>query len=286
MRITDIINGEKPSLSFEVFPPKTHDKYESVYSAVTEIAKLSPSYMSVTYGAGGGTSAYTAKIAQAVLRFGVTPLAHLSCISSSKEQVTSQLEMLKSAGIENILALRGDIPDGLDTSKLDFHYAYELISEIRSYGSFCIGGACYPEKHPESESVEKDIEYLKIKVDCGCEFLTTQMFFDNDLFYRFIDRVKNADINVPIVAGIMPVTSISQIDRIVKISGNKLPASFMRLVERYEGDALAFRDAGIEYATKQAFEIFENGFNAVHIYSMNKPDVARKIQSDLLEVIK
>lgn len=286
MRITDIINGEKPSLSFEVFPPKTHDKYESVYSAVTEIAKLSPSYMSVTYGAGGGTSAYTAKIAQAVLRFGVTPLAHLSCISSSKEQVTSQLEMLKSAGIENILALRGDIPDGLDTSKLDFHYAYELISEIMSYGSFCIGGACYPEKHPESESVEKDIEYLKIKVDCGCEFLTTQMFFDNDLFYRFIDRVKNADINVPIVAGIMPVTSISQIDRIVKISGNKLPASFMRLVERYEGDALAFRDAGIEYATKQAFEIFENGFNAVHIYSMNKPDVARKIQSDLLEVIK
>ncbi len=286
MRIADIINGPKPSLSFEVFPPKTSDKYDSVSSAVIEIAKLSPSYMSVTYGAGGGTSEYTAKIAQDVSSLGVTSLAHLSCISSTKEQVCLQLERLKAIGIENILALRGDIPVGLDKNQLHFRYAFELIDEIKKHGDFCIGGACYPECHPESQSIEKDMEYLKVKVARGCEFLTTQMFFDNDIFYGFIERLSKAEIDVPIIAGIMPITSTSQLDRIVKISGNALPDKLLKIVQKYENDPISFKKAGIDFATRQAFDIYKNKFRAVHIYSMNKPDVAKQIQTNLLEVIK
>lgn len=286
MRITEIIKSTKPSLSFEVFPPKTSDKYESVSTAVSEIAKLSPSFISVTYGAGGGTSEYTAQIAQDIALHGVTSLAHLSCISSSKEQVAAQLDKLKSCGIENILALRGDIPPGLDKEMLDFHYAYELIDEIKKHGDFCIGGACYPERHPESDSVEQDIEYLKIKIEHGCDFLTTQMFFDNSVFYRFMDRLSDSNISVSVIAGIMPVTSISQLDRIVRISGNALPTSFLKIVERFGDDPLSFKKAGIEFATEQAADIFENGYNAVHIYSMNKPEVAGTIQNNLRDVIK
>lgn len=286
MKIIDIINGAKPSLSFEVFPPKTHDKYDSVSSAIKEIARLNPSYMSVTYGAGGGTSEYTAKIAKEVSSLGVTSLAHLSCISSSRELVREQLSNLKALGIENILALRGDIPEGLNINNCDFHYSYELIDEIKKHGNFCIGGACYPECHPESESIEKDIEYIKIKVEHGCEFLTTQMFFDNNILYRFADRLEKANINAPIVAGIMPITSPTKLDRIVTLSGNELPKSFLDNILRFENDPLAFKQAGIEFATKQARELYKNGFRAVHIYSMNKPEVAKAIQNNLSDVIK
>ena len=286
MKIIEIINGEKPSLSFEVFPPKTHDKYDSVSSAINEIARLNPSYMSVTYGAGGGTSEYTAKIAQEVSSLGVTSLAHLTCISSTKELVREQLVNLKSLGIENILALRGDIPEELNINNCDFHYSYELINEIKKHGDFCIGGACYPECHPESESVEKDIEYLKIKIAHGCNFLTTQMFFDNNVLYRFADRLKKENVNVPIVAGIMPITSPLQFEKIVKLSGNALPKSFLNEVLRFENNPDSFKAAGIEFATKQARELYGNGFNAVHIYSMNKPEVAKAIQNNLLDVIK
>lgn len=286
MKIIEIINCEKPSLSFEVFPPKTHDKYDSVSSAINEIARLNPSYMSVTYGAGGGTSEYTAKIAQEVSSLGVTSLAHLTCISSTKELVREQLVNLKSLGIENILALRGDIPEELNINNCDFHYSYELINEIKKHGDFCIGGACYPECHPESESVEKDIEYLKIKIAHGCNFLTTQMFFDNNVLYRFADRLKKENVNVPIVAGIMPITSPLQFEKIVKLSGNALPKSFLNEVLRFENNPDSFKAAGIEFATKQARELYGNGFNAVHIYSMNKPEVAKAIQNNLLDVIK
>lgn len=286
MKITEIITGSTPSLSFEVFPPKTNDKYESVAGAVREIAKLNPSFMSVTYGAGGGTSEYTAKIAEEVKSYGVTSLAHLSCISSNKELVKTQIHKLKGLGIENILALRGDIPDWLDKNNLQYHYAYELIDDIKSESDFCVGGACYPECHPESETAEKDLEYLKIKVDHGCEFLTTQMFFDNDIFYRFVDRARKVGIDVPIIAGIMPITSFSQLDRIRAISGNELPKSFLKVMEKYIDNPVAFKQMGIEYATEQARKIYENGFSAVHIYSMNKPEVASQIQNGLKDIIK
>jgi methylenetetrahydrofolate reductase (NADPH) len=286
MKITEIITGATPSLSFEVFPPKTNDKYESVADAVREIAKLNPSFMSVTYGAGGGTSEYTAKIAEEVKSYGVTSLAHLSCISSNKELVKTQIHKLKGLGIENILALRGDIPDWLDKNNLQYHYAYELIDDIKSESDFCVGGACYPECHPESESPEKDLEYLKIKVDHGCEFLTTQMFFDNDIFYRFVDRARKVGIDVPIIAGIMPITSFSQLDRIRAISGNELPKSFLKVMEKYIDNPVAFKQMGIEYATEQARKIYENGFSAVHIYSMNKPEVASQIKNGLKDIIK
>ena len=286
MNLIDIINGNKPSLSFEVFPPKTSDKYDSVSCAVSEIAKLSPSYMSVTYGAGGGTSDYTVKIASEVKSFGVTPLAHLSCVSSNRDRIKEQLDKLHDASIENILALRGDIPQGLDKEHLEYHYAYELIDEIKSYGGFCIGGACYPESHPESENATKDIEYLKIKVEHGCEFLTTQMFFDNNILYNFMYKLLKAGVDVPVVAGIMPVTNVSQIKRICSISGNALPQKFLRIVDRFEHDPQALKQAGIAFATEQIIDLFANGFNAVHVYSMNKPDVAKQIQANLSEIIK
>ena len=286
MKIIDIINGNKPSLSFEVFPPKTNDKYDSVSNAIKEIAQLNPSYMSVTYGAGGGTSEYTAKIAKEVTSFGVTSLAHLSCISSTKQAVREQIAKLDSIGVENILALRGDIPSGANINCRDFHYAYELIDEIKKHGDFCIGGACYPECHPESESIEKDIEYLKIKVSHGCEFLTTQMFFDNNVLFNFVEKLAKAGINTPVVAGIMPITAPSQFERIVALSGNALPKVFLEQVLKFESDPIAFKEAGIEYATNQAQNLYDNGFNAVHIYSMNKPDVAKKIQNNLWDVIK
>lgn len=286
MKITEIIKGSKPSLSFEVFPPKTTDKYESVSYAVKEMALLNPSYMSVTYGAGGGTSDYTSKIAQEVQSYGVTSLAHLSCISSTKEKVYNELTKLSELGIQNILALRGDIPADFNKDNLEFHYAYELIDEIKKHGDFCIGGACYPECHPESHSQDKDLEFLKIKVDHGCDFLTTQMFFDNEKFYSFIEKLGKMGINTPVVAGLMPITSISQLERIVYLSGNALPNSFMKIVNKYENDSISFRNASIDFTVNQARNIYLNGFKAVHIYSMNKPDVAKEIQNNLWDVIK
>ncbi len=286
MKITEIINAEKPSLSFEVFPPKTTDKYEIISQAVKDIAALNPSYMSVTYGAGGGTSQYTSKIAKELQSYGVTPLAHLSCISSGKEKVKIELDILNELGIHNILALRGDKLKDTNDDTLDFHYAYELIDEIKKYGGFCIGGACYPESHPESLSIEKDLEYLKLKVDHGCDFLTTQMFFDNDIFYSFVDKSHKYDINIPIVAGLMPITNISQLEKIVLLSGNSLPKCFIDIVEKYKDDPISFRKASIDFTINQARDLYANGFKAVHIYSMNKPDVAKEIQNNLWDIIK
>ena len=278
MKITEIINAAKPSLSFEVFPPKTTDKYEIISQAVKDIAALNPSYMSVTYGAGGGTSQYTSKIAKEVQSYGITSLAHLSCISSSKEMVNLELNNLKELGIENVLALRGDKPTDIDNNTLDFHYAYELIDTVKKMGDFCIGGACYPETHPESSSVEKDLECLKIKIDHGCDFLTTQMFFDNDIFYSFIDRLHKINVDIPVVAGLMPITSISQLERVVFLSGSALPKLFMEIVNRYENDPASFRKASIDFTINQARDIYSNSFNAV--------DVAKEIQNNLWDIIK
>jgi len=286
MKITDIITGKKPSLSFEVFPPKTSDNYDKVLSAALEIAELEPSYMSVTYGAGGGTSQYTADIGAELLKKNVTPLSHLSCISSSKERIRHELMNLKEKGIENVLALRGDIPEGMSREGLEYRYSSELIRDIVDFGGFCIGGACYPESHPESKNGKEDIEFLKLKVESGCEFLTTQMFFDNNILYNFIYRLYGAGVNVPIVAGIMPITNAKQIKRICSISGTALPQRFVRIVDRYGDDPLAMKQAGIAYATEQIIDLFANGINAVHVYSMNNSFVASAIKKNISEIIK
>lgn len=285
MKITEILNSDKLILSMEVFPPKDSSKFETVKTATEDIAKLNPAFMSVTYGAGGGTSQYTLKIAENLKAKGITPLAHLSCVSSTKKEVRNHLEELKAAGIENILALRGDMPEGMDISHLEYHYANELIEEIVDFGGFCIGGACYPESHPESESCFTDIANLKRKVDAGCEFLTTQMFFDNNIYYNFLYRLREADVNVPVIAGIMPVTNPSSIKRICNISGTALPQRFVRIVDRFGHNPDAMKQAGIAYATEQIIDLFANGVKAVHVYSMNKPDVAAKIMANLSEIL-
>ncbi len=287
MKIIDIIKQEKPTLSFEVFPPKTSDNFESVKTATERIAQLKPDFMSVTYGAGGGTSEFTASIAQNIEnKFSVPVLAHLSCVSSTKEEIQKQLTSLKERGIENILSLRGDIPKGMSKENLDYHYASELTKEIKQFGGFCIGGACYPESHPESENSFKDIEHLKEKVEAGCDFLTTQMFFDNNVLYNFLYRARKAGINVPVVAGIMPVTNPKSIKRICAISGTALPQRFVRIVDRYGDNPEAMKQAGIAYATEQIIDLYANGIRAVHVYSMNKPDVAGKIFENISAIIE
>lgn len=286
MKIIDIIKAEKPSLSFEVFPPKTNDTFESVKKATEEIALLKPSYMSVTYGAGGGTSQHTVSIAENLQKnFSVPSLAHLSCVSSTKDEIKSQLNLLKEKGIENILALRGDIPEGMSKDHLDYHYASELTREIKEYGGFCIGGACYPEAHPESTTSFDDIRHLKEKVEAGAEFLVTQMFFDNDILYNFMYRIREAGIDVPVVAGIMPVTNPKSIKRICRISGSSLPQRFCRIVDKYGDNPEAMKQAGIAYATQQIIDLYANGVNAVHVYSMNKPEVAMQIQQNVSAII-
>ncbi len=286
MTIYDIITADRPSLSFEVFPPKTSAGLDNVRTATQEIAALKPSYMSITYGAGGGTSAYTADIAANLQLLGVPTMAHLTCVSSTKAQVRAQLDLLREKGIRNILALRGDIPEGMNVDHPDYRYASELTAEIREYGGFCIGGACYPEGHPESATSAEDILGLKRKVEAGCQFLTTQMFFDNNILYNFMYRIREAGITVPVVAGIMPVTNPKQIKRICAISGNTLPPRFIRIVDRYAHNPAALRQAAVVYAAEQIIDLYANGINAVHVYSMNKPDVARDIQTMVSEIIR
>lgn len=290
MKIIDILNNEKLSLSFEVFPPKNDTAFESVKNATEEIAKLHPSFMSVTYGAGGGTSKYTLNIAKDIeKKYSVPTLAHLTCVSSTKETVMARIKDIIDAGIENVMALRGDIPDNMkdiDRSKLEYRHAVDLIKELNESGSnLCIGGACYPEIHPESENQKDDIKHLKEKVDAGCEFLTTQMFFDNNLLYNFLYKIREAGITVPVVAGIMPITNANQVERAIKLSGSYMPQRFKSLVDRFGSDPLAMKQAGIAYATDQIIDLFANNITNVHVYSMNKPDVAEKIQENLSDII-
>lgn len=285
MKIKDVLGQGKPTLSFEVFPPKTEDKYESVETAAVEIAKLSPAFMSVTYGAGGGTSRYTVDIASMLSNtYHVPALAHLTCVSSTKSQVHHVLDELKERGLENVLALRGDIPkDGAMAT--DYRYASQLIYEIKQSGDFCVGAACYPEGHVESANKTADIGYLKEKVEAGCDFVTTQMFFDNNILYNYLYRIRERGITVPVVAGIMPVTNVAQIKRICQMSGTYLPARFKAIVDRFGDNPAAMKQAGIAYATEQIIDLIANGVNGIHIYSMNKPDIARKIQDSLSEIL-
>ena len=288
MRLSALFAQNQPTLSFEVFPPKNTDVFDSVKLATEQIAALHPNFMSVTYGAGGGTSQFTVDIAKNILTSSnVTPIAHLTCVSSTVEEIDHQLALLQASGIENILALRGDIPEGnTDRSKWSFQYASDLIAYIRSRYDFCIGGACYPETHPESPTPAADIDNLKRKVDAGCAFLTTQMFFDNNILYDFIRKTQKAGIHVPIVAGIMPVTAGKQIHRICSLSGTVLPRRFQKIIDRFGSDPVAMKQAGIAYATEQIIDLIANDVPFIHVYSMNKPDVAQAIQDNLSNIIK
>ncbi len=290
MKISSILQQDGFYMSFEVFPPKTDTSFDSVRHATEEIAKLSPSFMSVTYGAGGGTSRYTLDIAKNIKQnYGVPTLAHLTCVSSTKETVMKRIEEIKAAGLENIMALRGDIPKGMedaDRSKWDYRYAVDLIHDIKESGhDFCIGAACYPEIHPESLNQEEDIKYLKEKVDAGCSFLVTQMFFDNNLLYNFLYKIREAGITVPVIPGIMPITNAVQVERAMKLSGSFMPQRFKSLVDKFGSNPVAMMQAGIAYATDQIIDLFANGIKNVHVYSMNKPCVAGNIQRNLSEIL-
>ncbi len=289
MKLTEIFAKNKYSLSFEVFPPKTADAYDGVQKATEEIAALSPAFMSVTYGAGGGTSKYTLDIAKNIReKLGVESLAHLTCVSSTRETVAERIADIKAAGVQNIMALRGDIPaDKLqeDRSLWAYRHAVELVREIKAAGDFCVGGACYPEVHPESRDQKEDIRYIKEKVEAGCDFLTTQMFFDNNLLYNFLYKLREAGVTVPVVAGVMPITGANQVERAIKLSGSFMPQRFKTLVDKFGSDPAAMRQAGIAYATDQIIDLFANGVTNVHVYSMNKPFVAKQIRDNLLEII-
>ena len=285
MRISELLKREGVTFSLEVFPPKTSEKYTQTAEAAKQIAALRPDFMSVTYGAGGGTGAFTAGIAGEIQReYGVPTLAHLTCVSSSREHVLGMLETYRREGIENILALRGDIPaDGRVST--DYKYAVELVRDIRTHGDFCVGGACYPEGHVECVHKRDDIRRLKEKVDAGLDFLTTQMFFSNDIFYNFLYRAREAGVNVPIIPGIMPITSARQLSRSVAMSSTDVPQRFRAIVDYFGESPAAMKQAGIIYATEQIVDLLANGIRHIHVYTMNKPEVAASIMANLSAIL-
>ena len=286
MKISEILSTNGHSVSFEVFPPKRDAPMEPVLDAVKELAGVKPSFISVTYGAGGGANANTVALAEHVQKTCAVPaLAHLTCLTSSREKIASEIQALRRAGIENILCLRGDDPDAESNGgKRDFAYAADLVRTLRP-SSFCLGGACYPECHPQCAHLEADIAHLKAKVEAGLDFLTTQMFFDNNVYFRYLARLRNAGITIPVIAGIMPVTNGRQISRICKLSGTVLPPRFRAIVDRFGDDPSAMLSAGVAYATEQIIDLFADGVNAVHVYTMNKPEVAKRIMANLKGIV-
>lgn len=286
MKVSQILKDNRVTVSFEVFPPKQWDKIDNTKAVVREMSKANPSFMSVTYGAAGTQSGFTQEIANEIKDSGVTPLSHLTCLTSTRAKIHDVVGELKDNGIENILALRGDIPDGFEfPDDQYFEHAYQLVNEIKSIGDFCIGGACYPEIHPESKNRVEDIEFLKQKVDCGLDFLTSQMFFDNDMFLNFYEMCAIKGINVPIIAGIMPITNANQIRRSIELSNCSVPKKFYRIMDRFGDDPRSMKQAGIIYATEQIIDLMANGVNNIHIYTMNKPDVASAIMNGLSDII-
>lgn len=286
MKISEILKNNKVTVSFEVFPPKQWDKIENTKAVVAEMAKSKPAFMSVTYGASGTTSGYTTEIANAIKNSGITPLSHLTCLTSTKDKVEGVIDELAANGIENILALRGDIPEGfVFPDEQHFHHAYELVEVIKSRGDFCIGGACYPEVHPDSRNRIEDLAFLKEKVDCGLDFLTTQMFFDNEIFLNFKENCRIKGIEIPIIAGIMPITNANQIKKSIELSNCAFPKKFQKIVERFGDRPESMKQAGIIYATEQIIDLMANGQNNIHVYTMNKPDVANAIMEGLSHII-
>lgn len=288
MKIRDLITQDKATLSFEVFPPKKDTDFADVEAAALGIAAFKPDYMSVTYGAGGSTKGHTIQLAREIQeKYDVPTIAHLTCVCASKEGIKTALADMKNAGIENILALRGDIPKNYDGQVFaEFSHASELVELIKETGDFCVGGACYPEVHPDSANKHEDIIGLKKKVDAGCDYLTTQMFFDNNIFFNFMYRIREAGISVPIIPGIMPITRRVQVKNTVKLSGCNVPERFKSIVDAFGDTEAAMRQAGIAYATDQIIDLMANGVKHIHVYSMNKPEVAAGIQKNLSEILK
>ena len=278
MKIHSLFGKGKAVFSFEVFPPKKDSPIESVYGKLEEICALKPDFISVTYGAGGsGAHSRTCEIASKIKHdFHVESVAHLTCVNSTREMIGETLDDFKAHGIENILALRGDYVEGVEPQK-DFRYASELCAYIRAHGDFDVSGACYPEVHVDAKNEVEDVLNLKKKVDAGATHLISQLFFDNAFFYRFLERAKIAGINVPIEAGIMPVTNKKQIERMVSLCGASLPPKFAKMMQKYESKPEALRDAGIAYAVEQIVDLLANGVDGIHLYTMNNPTVAEKI---------
>ena len=287
MKISEILKENPITISMEVFPHKSDVKLESVRATVREISRLRPAFVSCTYGAGGGTSRYTVEIAQDVMGEGVASMAHLTCISSTRDTVKDQIGRIREAGIENILALRGDIPEGMDFPHPRYYsHAVQLVEEIRKeYPEACIGGACYPEKHPDAANKDEDILRIKEKVDAGCDFLTTQMFFNNSIYYNYLYRLREAGVKVPILAGIMPVTSRRQMERSIQLSGCVIPPELTALADRFGDSPAAMQQAGILYASHQIIDLIANGCGHIHVYTMNKPEVAAGILNNLKGIL-
>ncbi|MGN0577791.1 MAG: methylenetetrahydrofolate reductase [NAD(P)H] [Ruminiclostridium sp.] len=278
MKIASLYGKGRTVLSFEIFPPKKTSGIETVYSTIEELSDLKPDYISVTYGAGGNPADTSTRDIASLIKnkYGIEAMAHLTCVNNTKAEVTAVLDSFKEAGIENILALRGDINPDVPP-KTDFRYASELVSYIKEQGDFGVSGACYPEGHVEAESLTADILNLRKKVDAGVQSLVTQLFFENSMFYDFREKMAIAGINVPVSVGIMPVTNKKQIERMVAMCGASLPQKFVKMVQKYDTRPEALIDAGIAYAADQIADLLSNGVDGVHIYTMNNPYVARKI---------
>lgn len=285
MKTTDLFHN-KTVLSFEVFPPKRTASIDTIYDTLGQLKSLKPDFISVTYGAGGSENCKaTLEIASAIKnQYQIESVAHLPCIGLTKDEVHVQLERFQDAGIENILALRGDIPSDC-TSRGDFLHASDLIAFIEEFGGFNVIAACYPEGHTESASILSDIRHLKTKVDAGANHLISQLFFDNQYFYRFRERCALSGIHVPIEAGIMPVVNKKQIERMVSLCGVNLPKKFVAMMERYENNPEAIRDAGIAYAVDQIVDLIAQGVDGIHLYTMNNPYIATKIYEAIHRLI-
>ncbi|MCR5413683.1 MAG: methylenetetrahydrofolate reductase [Kiritimatiellae bacterium] len=285
MNIKEILALGRPSVSFEVFPPKKDAPFAPVASAVERLCAAKPSFMSVTYGAAGSANANTLAVARHVQECGIPALAHLTCLTSPPERIEGELDALAGAGIRNILALRGDPPASGPIPQGCFAHASDLVAVIRKRGLFAIGGACYPECHPECAHISDDIANLKVKVDAGLDFLTTQMFFDNGVYFHYLSRLRSAGITIPVIAGIMPVTNGRQIKRICQLSGTYLPPRFRSIVDRFGDSPAAMLDAGVAYATEQIIDLFANGADAVHVYTMNRPETGERIMRNLESIL-
>lgn len=286
MRIPELFKEGKTVFSFEIFPPKKTSSIDTIYNTLDELSDLNPAFISVTYGAGGNTAdSKTCQIASVIQdKYNITSAAHLTCVNCTKNDIDVILGQLKEKGIQNILALRGDINPDIPP-KHDFKYASELVTYIKEHGDFSVSGACYPEGHMETESIIDDIKHLKIKVDAGAEHLMSQLFFDNSHFYDFLEKARIAGIDVPIEAGIMPVINKNQIERMVSMCGASLPAKFTKMMQKYEHNAEALRDAGIAYAIDQIVDLISNGVDGIHLYTMNNPYVARRISESISSLL-
>ncbi len=285
MNIREIFDKKKLVFSFEVFPPKNNSPVKSIYKALNELSKLEPDFISVTYGAGCSLiNNKTTEISSLIKNvYNIESLAHLTCISSKRDDIDKITERLELEGISNVLALRGD---DIGNSKKDFNYASELISYIEEKKKFNIISACYPEGHIENKDINLEIDNMKRKIDSGTSSFISQLFFDNDVYYDFLDKVSKNNINVPIQAGIMPVINKKQIERITKLCGAKIPVKFSKIMEKYEYNIEALREAGIAYAVEQIIDLASSGVSGIHIYTMNNPYVAKRIKENTKTIIQ